>query len=182
MENDLTIRSAKRQIILSDGTVYLYGSDSTMSSHSTIRCACVLRALAERVIAWWICLRVHSHWYVIPPILTVCWMTLSDDIQVPIRGIWCLQSILPRIQWCCPTSSIQISCSTIFTGQAKLTPTEVQWPIEKVGVRQTRRCRHHGWIFKSFLPCHERCWRLVNVFTALGRYSKPQSSLLPDVD
>ena len=51
-KNDLTIRPAKRQIILSDGTVYLSGSNSTVSSHSTIRRAWVLRAPAERTTIW----------------------------------------------------------------------------------------------------------------------------------
>ena len=52
MENDLPIHSAKCQIILSDGTVYLYGSDSTVSSHSTIQCACIFMALTERMTTW----------------------------------------------------------------------------------------------------------------------------------
>ena len=49
---DLTIRPAKRQILLGGGTVYLYGSDSNLSSHSTIRHAYDLRVAVERTTVW----------------------------------------------------------------------------------------------------------------------------------
>ena len=49
---DLTIRPAKRQILLGGGTVYLYGSDSNLSSHSTIRHAYELRVAVERTTVW----------------------------------------------------------------------------------------------------------------------------------
>ena len=48
-KNDLTFRLAKGQVTLSDSTVYLYGLDNTVSSHFPTRCACVLRAPAERM-------------------------------------------------------------------------------------------------------------------------------------
>ena len=42
-KNDLTLRPVRRQLIMGDGTVYFYGSSGNVSSHSTVRRACVLR-------------------------------------------------------------------------------------------------------------------------------------------
>ena len=42
-KNDLFLRPARCQVIMGDGTVYFYGSSGNVSSHSTVRRACVLR-------------------------------------------------------------------------------------------------------------------------------------------
>ena len=48
----------------------------------------------------------------------------------------------------------------------------------------SRILRYNSRIFKSFFSCEEseRRIRLVTVFAEVGRYSKPQHSLMPDVD
>ena len=52
--NDITIRPAKHEIILSDGTTYVYGTQSTnhKPNHQSVRRAHVLRAPSEATTIW----------------------------------------------------------------------------------------------------------------------------------
>ncbi len=50
--NDISIRPAKRQIILADGTTYLYGSEGKPLSNHTVRRAHVLRAPSHSTTVW----------------------------------------------------------------------------------------------------------------------------------
>ncbi|VDI45491.1 Hypothetical predicted protein [Mytilus galloprovincialis] len=51
-KNDISIRPAKRQVILGNNTVYTYGSVQNTSEHHTVRRAHVLRAPAQFTTIW----------------------------------------------------------------------------------------------------------------------------------
>ena len=50
--NDITVRPAKRQVILGDGTIYVYGSSAPAVSGAAARCAFVLRAPSHIQTVW----------------------------------------------------------------------------------------------------------------------------------
>lgn len=50
--NDIAVRPAKRQVILSDGTTYLYGSQQKPNHGHTVRRVHVLRAPPHNTTVW----------------------------------------------------------------------------------------------------------------------------------
>ena len=50
--NDISVRPAKRQVLLCDGTIILYGSSNVASKNHTIARALVIRAPPERTTVW----------------------------------------------------------------------------------------------------------------------------------
>ena len=159
--NDIAVRLARRQVILGDGFTFTYGS-APVPHNKTVCCATVLRSLLAT-----------------PP---------SGQVSS-----W--KSI------CCQTgynSAIGLFQARVNMGPVEPPPppppqrkgrlTELQQKfdeLENFGVLQ--RTEDLGisveYLNPSFLVNKPNGgYRLITVFTDVSRYSKPQSSLMPDVD